>query len=81
MNWIERSSGVSLTRTVAIPSPLDRSTLVPSKVDVIFTTRQGVELDGGTIYIPTVSEQIEKCRLFGRPKDLQRAERLETLLR
>lgn len=48
---------------------------------VIFTTRQAIELDGGTLYIPSVAEQIEKCRLFGRPKDLQRAERLETLLR
>ncbi|MFB7882072.1 hypothetical protein [Brevundimonas diminuta] len=48
---------------------------------VIFTTRQPIELDGGTLYVPTVAEQIEKCRLFGRPKDLQRAERLETLLR
>lgn len=35
------SSGVSLTCTVATPSPLDRSTLVPSAVDVTFTTRQG----------------------------------------
>ncbi|HBV13039.1 MAG TPA: hypothetical protein DEB60_07940, partial [Brevundimonas sp.] len=48
---------------------------------VIFTTRQPITLDGGTLYVPTVAEQIEKCRLFGRPKDLQRAERLATLLR
>ena len=32
---------VSLTCTVAIPFPLDRSTLAPSGDDVSFTTRQG----------------------------------------
>lgn len=48
---------------------------------VNFHTRQAVVLDDHTIFTPTIVEQIETCRLFGRPKDLQRAERLETLIR
>jgi hypothetical protein len=48
---------------------------------VTFQTRLPVDVDGATVFIPTVSEQIANCRLFGRPKDLERAARLETLIR
>lgn len=48
---------------------------------VRFQTRVPVNTDAGVIHIPSVAEQIEICRQFGRPKDLQRAERLETLIR
>ena len=48
---------------------------------VRFQTRVPVATGAGVIHIPSVPEQIDVCRLFGRPKDLQRAERLETLLR
>ncbi len=48
---------------------------------VVFETRWPVEVQGVVIPIPTIAEQIAVCRLFGRSKDLQRAERLETLMR
>lgn len=47
---------------------------------VTFNSRIPVAVDGGRIYIPSVAEQIETCKLFGRPKDLQRAEQLQRLL-
>ena len=47
---------------------------------VAFETRQPVEVEGVIIPIPTIAEQIAVCRMFGRSKDLQRAERLETLI-
>jgi hypothetical protein len=47
---------------------------------VTFDTRIPVAVDGGRLYIPSVAEQIETCKLFGRPKDLQRAEQLQRLL-
>ena len=48
---------------------------------VLFETRQPVDVDGFVLHMPTVREQIAVARLFGRSKDLQRAERLETLIR
>lgn len=48
---------------------------------VRFETRLPVAMAAGRIYIPTVQEQIATCRLFGRPKDLHRADQLERLLR
>lgn len=47
---------------------------------VTFESRIPVAVDGGRLYIPSVAEQIETCKLFGRPKDLQRAEQLQRLL-
>mgnify|MGYP000967687422 CR=1 FL=1 len=47
---------------------------------VTFNSRIPVAVDGGRLYIPSVAEQIETCKLFGRPKDLQRAEQLQRLL-
>ena len=47
---------------------------------VTFQTRVPVDVDGPTVFIPSVAEQIATCRLFGRPKDLERAARLETLI-
>ena len=47
---------------------------------VTFDTRIPVAVGGGRLYIPSVAEQIETCKLFGRPKDLQRAEQLQRLL-
>jgi len=47
---------------------------------VTFNSRIPVAVDVGRIYIPSVAEQIETCKLFGRPKDLQRAEQLQRLL-
>ena len=48
---------------------------------VVFHSRTAVEIDGCAVFIPAVAEQIATCRLFGRPKDLERAARLETLIR
>ncbi len=48
---------------------------------VAFATRLPIALDAGPVFIPTIDEQIATCRLFGRPKDLQRAARLEGLRR
>lgn len=45
-----------------------------------FQTRIPIDVDGATVFIPSVSEQIATCRLFGRPKDLERAARLESLI-
>ena len=39
-------------------------------------TRQAVDVDGRTLYVPARSELIDILRLFGRPKDLERAEGL-----
>ncbi|WP_374596780.1 hypothetical protein [Brevundimonas sp.] len=50
-------------------------------VPVQFHTRLPVTVGEATVYIPTVEEQIAMARLFGRPKDLQRAEALERLIR
>jgi hypothetical protein len=46
-----------------------------------FASRLPVATESGVVYIPGVAEQIATCRLFGRPKDLQRADRLEKLIR
>jgi len=48
---------------------------------VAFNSRLPVATDSGVVYIPAVTDQIAVCRLFGRPKDLQRADRLEKLIR
>ena len=48
---------------------------------VVFQSRQPIAVEDATVFIPSVSEQIATCRLFGRPKDLERALRLETLIR
>jgi hypothetical protein len=39
-------------------------------------TRQAVDVDGRTLYVPARAELIDILRLFGRPKDLERAEGL-----
>ena len=39
-------------------------------------SRQAVNVEGRTLYVPARSELIEILRLFGRPKDLERAEGL-----
>jgi hypothetical protein len=50
---------------------------------VRFETRMPVAVgDGdGAVFIPSIAEQIAVARQFGRPKDLQRAEMLEKLIR
>jgi hypothetical protein len=42
-------------------------------------TRRAVLWEGRPLYVPETAELIEICRLFGRPKDLERARALETL--
>jgi hypothetical protein len=42
-------------------------------------TRQAVDVDGRTLYVPVRHELIDILRLFGRPKDLERAEGLARL--
>ncbi|MCY1552736.1 hypothetical protein D9M68_891520 [compost metagenome] len=48
-------------------------------VPVTFSTRVPIAVEDFTVFTPSINEQIETCRLFGRPKDLQRAELLESL--
>ncbi|MNT36649.1 hypothetical protein D3C72_1727480 [compost metagenome] len=48
-------------------------------VPVTFSTRVPIVLEDFTVFTPSINEQIETCRLFGRPKDLLRAEMLEGL--
>ena len=48
-------------------------------VPVTFSTRVPIVLEDFTVFTPSINEQIETCRLFGRPKDLLRAEMLESL--
>jgi len=68
------------------PVPLD----VMAKMDVraggdwtpvTFHSRLPIDVGGALVFIPAVAEQIATCRLFGRPKDLERAMRLEALIR
>jgi len=42
-------------------------------------TREAVSLEGRTLYVPCRQELMGICRLFGRPKDLARAEALSRL--
>jgi hypothetical protein len=42
-------------------------------------TREAVQVEGRTLYVPSRAELIEILRLFGRPKDLARAEALTRL--
>ena len=48
---------------------------------VRFDTRMPVAVGDWAVFTPSVAEQIAVARLFGRPKDLQRAELLEKLIR
>ena len=48
---------------------------------VRFDTRMPVSVGDGLVFTPSITEQIAVARLFGRPKDLQRAELLEKLIR
>lgn len=48
-------------------------------VPVTFSTRVPIVLEDFTVFTSSINEQIETCRLFGRPKDLLRAEMLEGL--
>ena len=43
---------------------------------VMPATRQAVDVDGRMLYVPGRPELIDILRLFGRPKDLERAEGL-----
>lgn len=51
----------------------------PDWLPVAFDSRHPVAVDGGPLYIPALAEQIATARLFGRPKDLARADALERL--
>ena len=42
-------------------------------------TRAAVAVDGRTLYVPSRAELIGICRVFGRPRDLERAEGLARL--
>lgn len=46
---------------------------------VEFGSRLPVAVGSGPLYIPSLAEQIATARLFGRPKDLARADALERL--
>jgi hypothetical protein len=46
---------------------------------VRFDTRLPVAVPGGLLHIPALAEQVATARLFGRPKDLARADALEGL--
>jgi len=43
------------------------------------TSREPVAVEGTTLYVPSRAELADICRLFGRPKDLERAEGLGRL--
>jgi hypothetical protein len=43
------------------------------------TSREAVAVEGATLYVPARPELADICRLFGRPKDLERAEGLSRL--
>ena len=42
-------------------------------------TREAVAIEGATLYVPSRAELADICRLFGRPKDLERADGLSRL--
>ncbi|HYX03690.1 MAG TPA: hypothetical protein VE963_16475 [Reyranella sp.] len=43
------------------------------------TSREAVAVEGAMLYVPSRAELADICRLFGRPKDLERAEGLSRL--
>lgn len=48
---------------------------------IAFHSRVRVDIGEAVVFTPAVAEQIATCRLFGRPKDMERATRLEPLIR
>lgn len=48
---------------------------------VSFASRLPLAVGNGAVYIPAVADQIAVARMFGRPKDLARADALERLSR
>lgn len=81
-----RFRSVVFGQILMTPTPIDIMGAMEVRSDegwtpVRFQTRMPVSTSAGVIHIPSVREQIDTCRLFGRPKDLQRAEQLEALIR
>ena len=46
--------------------------------DVSLSTHQPITLDGGTIYVPSADELVRLLHSFGRAKDLERADLLQS---
>jgi hypothetical protein len=47
--------------------------------EVVPRSRAEMRIGAALIYAPSIQELIEMCRLFGRPKDMQRQKLLEAL--
>jgi hypothetical protein len=70
--WKVPPLGVDFTAGLAVRVGEDWTRIAPR-------TREAVQVAGHTLYIPSRGELIEILRLFGRPKDLARAEGLSRL--
>ncbi len=47
---------------------------------LVVTSRVAVEIAAGTVYVPLLGEQVRIFELFGRPKDLAKAELIKSHL-
>jgi hypothetical protein len=70
--WKALPLGVDFTAGLAVSAGEGWTLIVPR-------TREAVQVKGHTLYVPARGELIEILRLFGRSKDLQRAESLDKL--
>ena len=68
--WKALPLGVDFTAGLAVRTDEGWTSIAPR-------TREARQVDGRTLYVPARRELIEILRLFGRPKDLWRADRLE----
>jgi hypothetical protein len=78
-----RSRVYGRTRGEAVPIEVMADLEVRTGADwrpVVFETRMPVAAGPDIVHIPGVAEQIAMARLFGRPKDLSRADALERLI-
>ena len=67
--WTEPPLGVDLMAGLQIRTDDHGTRVEPA-------TREAVAVEGRPIYVPARVELVAICRLFGRPKDLERAEGL-----
>ena len=78
---IDRVRSDIWARWTALPLGVDLMAGLQIRTDDHWTrvepaTREAVAVEGRVIYVPARVELVAICRLFGRPKDLERAEGL-----
>ena len=81
---IDRVRSEIWARWAALPLAVDLMTGLQIRTGETWTrvvpaTRDAIKVDGAMLYVPSRAELAGICRLFGRPKDLERAAGLEDL--